>query len=166
MSNKNIELKSNDIEEFLRKNPEKLQDLIEKNPNLFSYAMMVSEERIHSGPIPSPETLKGYADIDSSFPKRIFAMAEKQSNHRINLEEKVIKTNIKNERTGMFLGAFISILTILGGIYLIAIDKDISGFSTILIAIAAIVGIFIKNKNSEKEEVSQNNKELQSKEGH
>lgn len=166
MSNRNIEHKSKDIEEFLRKNPEKLQNLIEENPNVRDFAMMVSEERFHSGPIPSPDTLKGYADVDSSFPGRIFLMAEKQSNHRMDLEKEVIKSNIKNERTGMFLGAFISILTILGGIYLIAIDKDITGFSTILIAIAAIVGIFIKNKNSEKEEVSQNNKDLQSKEGH
>lgn len=166
MSDRNIELKSKDIEEFLRKNPEKLQNLIEENPNVRNFAMMVSEERFHSGPIPSPDTLKGYADVDSSFPDRIFLMAEKQSNHRMSLEKEVIKSNIKNERTGMFLGAFISILTILGGIYLIAIDKDITGFSTILLAIAAIVGIFIKNKNSEKEEVSQNNKDLQSKEGH
>jgi len=42
--------------------------------------------RTVTGPIPSPEVMEGYRKIDSSFPQRIMAMAENESDHRRDLE--------------------------------------------------------------------------------
>ncbi len=41
--------------------------------------MRASEFR---GPLPSPETLKGYGEIDPTFPNRLMVMTEKEQRHR------------------------------------------------------------------------------------
>ena len=38
--------------------------------------------KLSIGPIPPPEILKGYKEIDPSFPERIFKMAEKEQRFR------------------------------------------------------------------------------------
>jgi uncharacterized membrane protein len=40
----------------------------------------------YEGPIPPPQMLKGFAEVDSSFPARIFAMAEQQAKHQQEME--------------------------------------------------------------------------------
>jgi len=47
-----------------------------------------SEQKYHSGPIPSPEILRGYQSIDSSFPERIMKMAEANNAASIDDDKK------------------------------------------------------------------------------
>ncbi|MFW5635662.1 MAG: DUF2335 domain-containing protein [Thermodesulfobacteriota bacterium] len=42
----------------------------------------------YSGPIPAPEALRQYGDINPDFPDRIIQMAEKEMKHRHRMEEK------------------------------------------------------------------------------
>lgn len=144
------ELSKDDLEKLIRENPEVA-------------GMVLREEQIsmHSGPIPSPEVLKGYGDIDSSFPHRIVTMAEAQSKHRMSMEESVLKSSIVNERVGMVLGAVIASISIVGGLYLALNDKNLVGFSAIFVPIGSILSIFYRNKKDEKEEIEKNNKELE-----
>lgn len=45
----------------------------------------------YSGPIPDPNSLEHYGSINESFPERIMQMAEKQQDHRIEMEKKEIR---------------------------------------------------------------------------
>lgn len=46
--------------------------------------------QFHQGPLPPPEVLQGYGDIDASFPKRIMQLAEREQEHRHENERKMV----------------------------------------------------------------------------
>lgn len=72
-----------------------------------------------SGPIPPPQMLQQYNNIVPDAAERIIRMAEKQSDHRIALERKVINSNVNKSYIGMILAAIIAIY----GLY---VAKEIS----------------------------------------
>lgn len=72
-----------------------------------------------SGPIPPPDTLARYNDIIPNGAERILAMAENQSAHREKLEDKVVSGNISSQKLGSTYAFIISMVAIVGGIWLI-----------------------------------------------
>jgi uncharacterized membrane protein len=70
--------------------------------------ILVEESALFSGPLPPPETLKGYGEVDPQYPERIFKMAESYS-----------KAEIKGKNTeslAVILGMLFSFMTCLGGL--------------------------------------------------
>ncbi len=63
-----------------------------------------------SGPIPPPEILKGYGEAINSGAERIVAMAEKQSDHRIQLENHAIREELKQSRLGQIFGFILGLV--------------------------------------------------------
>ena len=108
-----------------------------------------------SGPIPPPQILQQYNAIVPDAAQRIILMAEKQSEHRMDLEKKVVESNIFKSYLGMGLATVIALY----GLYIakeIAINGnpwaagiigtlDLGG----LISIAIYNGL-IQNKEREK----------------
>jgi uncharacterized membrane protein len=41
--------------------------------------ILIEKSALFSGPLPPPEVLKGYGDVDPQYPERIFKMAESYS---------------------------------------------------------------------------------------
>ena len=72
-----------------------------------------------SGPIPPPQILQQYNNIVPDAAERIIHMAEKQSDHRMGLERKVVDSNILKSYLGMIIAAGIAVY----GLY---IAKEIS----------------------------------------
>ncbi len=105
-----------------------------------------------AGPIPPPSLLDGYEAILPGSADRILSMAEKQSSHRMELENKVIDSKIRDSQLGMLLGFCIAFVVIVIGGFLIYKDKNILGFSTILTAMVALVSAFIYGTNSNRKE--------------
>lgn len=66
----------------------------------------------YSGPIPPPEALKKYQDIDGSFPERIMGNWEKQTQHRHNVETKAIDANITVNKRSQWFAFTISLCTL------------------------------------------------------
>ena len=85
------------------------KELKSKEPNR---VILKKAAQLFEGPIPPPQILKGYKDIDDSFPDRILKMAEKdlQTRHNMNY-------------LGWFGTYSLSLILIGGGIYLVANDK-------------------------------------------
>lgn len=108
--------------------------------------------RFFSGPLPPPEVLIGYNEAFQGAAERIVAMAESQLKHRQGLESKVVESNCRNERTGQIIGAVLSGIAILGGIYLAAHDKPLSGFGVILIDLTTLAGIFVYARREQSKE--------------
>ena len=61
-------------------------------------------------------------------------------------------SNCQNERTGQIIGAVLSGIAILGGIYLAAHDKPLSGFGVILLDLATLAGIFVYARQMQSKE--------------
>ncbi|WP_343353257.1 hypothetical protein V3I05_07940 [Helicobacter mastomyrinus] len=92
------------------------------------------------GPIPPPQILSGYKDIDSSFPDRILKMAEEDLHTRHNMNY-----------LGWFGTYSLSLILVGGGIYLVANDKQIYGLIILAAsAIFPILQLFFK-KQSKKD---------------
>lgn len=65
-------------------------------------------ERYWSGALPRPEDFAGYADVVPDAPERILRMAEKEQDHRIETETRIIRSNDGAGKRGQWLGAGLS----------------------------------------------------------
>ena len=61
---------------------------------------LVVSRRFYSGPIPPASELAKYAEIDKNLPNRILTMAESQKNHRIDIENKIVISQLKENGRG------------------------------------------------------------------
>lgn len=69
-------------------------------------------QRYWSGTLPRPEDFAKYADIVPDAPERILRMAEKEQDHRIDLERQIVPANNRAGKRGQWLGAVISVLAL------------------------------------------------------
>ena len=102
----------------------------------------------YQGPIPPPQMLAQYTEVIKDGAERIFLIFEKQTTHRIDLEKKIVKHDIIQSYFGILIAFIITMTIIIGGIFLIFNDKQISGFGTLFTGLAALVGSFIYGRNA------------------
>ena len=79
-------------------------------------------------------------------------MAERQLAHRHSLEARAIDGKLTAERVGQVLGCVVVLVALVGGGVLIALDKDVSGLTAIVTALASLVAVFIYGRRKEAEE--------------
>lgn len=106
----------------------------------------------YSGPIPHADLLEKYEKVHSGLADRIMKMAESQTQHRQQLESRVITGDIIKSFAGLIFAFLIAALGIIGGIYLILKDKPTSGYVTIFAPLGLIAGAFILTKREEQEQ--------------
>ena len=104
--------------------------------------------RIHSGPLPDPETLikQVYPDLA----KEIVEMAKKQSEHRQYLEKEQVISETKLRLRGQLIGGCAIVILIILGFVLILNDKNIAGASAVIIALIGIIYSISYGKNKDK----------------
>lgn len=142
-----------------------LKNLVDKDPeevikviNSEIKSVKISHSSMFMGPLPSPSSLKGYGEIDPSFPDRIFKLTENDQVHRIELENYAIRENMKFNKMGMWFGFIIAILSICIGAFLIYNDKNVAGIAAIFTSLVGVIAVFILNqKNEKKDEDNKNN---------
>lgn len=112
------------------------------------------EASAFSGPLPHPDILARYNEVVPNGADRIFAAFERQGLHRESLEASVVRGNIKSQNQGSWFGFIVSMTAVIGGIYLIAIGKQVSGLATIVANLAALAGIFVYVRQKQKSELT------------
>lgn len=105
-------------------------------------------QEAYQGPLPHPDLLVKYEEIIPGSAERILSMAEKEQQHRHQLENEVIKKEIAQKGRGLNFGFTLALLIVVVGAYLLIIDKSLQGFSLILGSIAMIIAPFFFNKNN------------------
>lgn len=112
----------------------------------------LEQHRAYSGPIPDPESLAGYEQIQPGFAERIVKMAEDEALHRRANENRIIKNSTRMAVTGIIF-AFVAVLIFSGiVIYAISQHSNIAALSTVIAALASLAGIFVffRNKKIKK----------------
>lgn len=104
------------------------------------------------GPLPDPQTLQGYEQACRGAANRIIKMAENQSEHRQKIEDKVISSNVKNERTAMFLSFILTGGLAIIGAGLLVLDKQIAGYISLFGPSVFHAGNYVYRKYVEKTE--------------
>jgi Predicted membrane protein len=100
----------------------------------------VEQSEIYEGPLPHPDIVKAFKEIDPSFPDRIFSMAEKHADADIRMQDRISKANLITPILGQIFTFLLGALGIGAGVFLAmkgmtggAIASIIGGFSPIVI---------------------------------
>lgn len=103
----------------------------------------------YSGPIPHPQLLKEFNDVIPDGANRIMIMAESQSEHRRNLETKVVNANNRDSLLGVIFAFVIALVIIGSGTFLLFYDKKVSGLALLLSGTVAFITVFIVGKRND-----------------
>lgn len=76
----------------------------------------VTAQRVQfEGPLPPPDILSRYDDIQPGFAERIVIMAEKEQGHRHSLESMVVTSSFREAQRGQRYGLLIGVVAIIAG---------------------------------------------------
>ncbi len=134
-------------------------------------AVKISEyivQKVHHGPMPSPEDIRGYALTQKDLPERMMVMAEvaqsnkaKHAEKLIELKAKEIELNEKhlsnqnlankresnNQTLSLILAAITVLICIMGSFYLALQDKTEVALAIGGATVIGIVGAFLKSNS-------------------
>ncbi len=108
-----------------------------------------------SGPLPHPKIMADYKKILPGAPERIISMAEKQQEHRINMEAILIKGDVKRADLGLNFGFVLYLLLFISGFYFIATGNNLPGYiftgiGIILSSVSAFLRVGVERTKKEK----------------
>lgn len=96
-----------------------------------------------TGPIPPPVIMAEYEKTLPGSAERILTMAERQARHREALEARIVDSNCRAQTRGQWLGFFVALPIVVGGVGLVAMGRSLEGLSMVLTSLGGLVGIFI-----------------------
>lgn len=108
------------------------------------------QERSHSGPLPDAETLIQYNSVIPEGADRIMRMAEKQQEHRMNLENSVISSQSKQSNLGQWFGLIIGLVGIGCGTFLAYCGETTVGGIIAGGTVVSLVSVFVIGKRTQK----------------
>ncbi|MDR3611682.1 MAG: DUF2335 domain-containing protein [Ignavibacteriaceae bacterium] len=99
---------------------------------------------------PSPGMLKDYEKVIPGLAQNIINYTERQTVHRIEMERKLITSNIRKSYLGLIFGFLIGVTGIGGGMYLTTIGFNIIGIMFSSGTLVSLVMSFIYGSQSKK----------------
>ena len=124
---------------------------IPNNKNKLIYAER-TETHISSSPIPSADELAKYEAVKPGITEIILNTYQKQVEHRIEIENNVIKHKNMNATIGQIFAFIIAMTAIIAGYMLIKIDKNAIGLGSIITPLVGLVVAFIYGRSQERKE--------------
>lgn len=112
----------------------------------------IEESRMHIGPIPSPEVLAEYNQIDPSFANRILVMAEQQALHRQGIEKKIVDSGTKESLLGVICGFIIGMTALIVSLILGLNGRTIESSLLGVGGLVGLVSVFIYGTRSKIKE--------------
>lgn len=131
----------------------------ESKKEVVKEALTVIRSEMYSGPIPSPEALARYEEIQSGAADRIIKMAEKQQDHRMALENIAVGGQVEQSKRGQIFG-FVAIFMCIGVAIFFAVFFDMTTFaaSFLSVTMVVLVSIFVTGKNAMKNDLKEKSK--------
>ncbi|MGH9092334.1 MAG: DUF2335 domain-containing protein [Acidimicrobiales bacterium] len=129
-----------------------IERLAQTNPDALTVTMAAVSASAYSGPLPSPDHLRGYEEVLPGAADRILAMAEKQSDHRQEIEKDAVKGGTRRSWYGLWLGFFISVLVLglSGG--LIVAGYGVEGTVLGSVDLVALASVFVIGRVEQRRE--------------
>ncbi len=122
---------------------------------LQSLSFTLIQEKSHSGPLPDAETLIQYNTVIPDGADRIMKMAEKQQNHRMQIENTVIKSQSLQSKLGQIFGLIIGIVGISSGTYLASIGQTTVGGIIAGGTVVSLVSVFVLGKKAQRKSLEE-----------
>jgi len=151
----------NKVDEVLiRTNPQLFKD-IPKAKRQEMVRAVVSVTRIHSGPLPPYELIEGYENIYPGSAKLIFDAFEKQTAHRIKMEDTVITSQQRQSGRGQHYALIIALSFLAVAAACILQGHDVAGGVLGSFDVAAMVAIFITGKHKQESNLKEKAQSVQ-----
>ena len=132
-------------------NQNDLQHNVEQIPNdLDKNSIIHRELSIHSGPLPSPESLKQYEEASPGAAREIIALAVNQAKHRQEMERVKVESDSIDRLLGLVFALIYCIVTIVGAIHLTDSGHTLSGLFLGGVGFTTVVTAFIQGKSDNK----------------
>lgn len=127
-------------------NPEVCEAINSLRPEQRSVILQAIKQESFSGPIPHPELLQKYDNVKLGFAERIVSMAERQLDHRIGCENKVVDGSVAESKRGQSYGLIVALFFLAAAVFLGYFGHDwlagVLGGGTLV----ALVTVFVTNK--------------------
>lgn len=137
----------------IMKDPEIKDDKKQKILHILK-ATSVTKSSSFMGPIPPPEILEGYNSVVKNGAERIITLAEKQSSHRMQLEDHAIKEELRQSRLGQIFGFILGFTGILCATALSFFGHEAVAGTFGSVTIIGLVTVFVIGKKAQKEELN------------
>ena len=103
-----------------------------------------------SGPLPHPSLLEHYNKVIPNAAERILRMAEQEGEHRHYIEKKLVDAQASQLKLGSIFAFVLGMTTVVGGLVLLYLGKEIGGLGSLVAGLAAIVTAFIAGARRSK----------------
>lgn len=107
-----------------------------------------------AGPLPPPQVLKGYDEVQPGLANRIVEMAEANQKHRHGLEAIVIPASARAEARGQWFGFILALVILAIAAFFIANGLSVVGLSLIVADMVALVGLFVYVHKAKEREIA------------
>ncbi|MBI3541127.1 MAG: DUF2335 domain-containing protein [Deltaproteobacteria bacterium] len=146
-----------DLPKPLAPPPTKEKEILEniKDPEKRALIGVIQSMSHFQGPIPPPEMLQKYDAIVAGSAKRIIDRFEKQSDHRMGLEKKVIGNGVIQSYVGQGCGFVLGLYVLRIGQNLIQAGNNWPGIIMVLSDVIALAGMFILGKSRQQKELKE-----------
>ena len=108
----------------------------------------VVEAASFSGPLPPPSMYGEYNRVQPGSADRIFAMAEKEQQHRIATERTALAASVQSSKLGQYFGFALAVLCIGGGVFLATGGHTVAAVVLVCASAIGLVGRFLNRESS------------------
>lgn len=123
-------------------------------------SVAATRQESYSGPLPHPDILRRYGDIIPTAPERILRMAEKQEDHRHEMEKFVITRESRRSDMGVGAATIIALASIAAGAFIVVYGHTWAGIALPTIDIVGTATVFIYGTASRRQERMEKTKVL------
>lgn len=98
----------------------------------------------YSGPLPHPKILSGYEQILPGTADRIVAMAEREQEHRHDMQNKMMKTESRDSALGVFFAFILSIMCIVAAVIIVwKVPNAVGALSSAFLGASGMISVII-----------------------
>lgn len=115
-------------------------------------AVRYQRSELYAGPLPHPNILEKFEQILPGAADRILKQAEAQTEHRIEIEKKVVSADIIKSYLGLVFGFILGLSGIGSGVYLATLGFNVFGPLLSGGSLITLVAVFIYGTRSRKQE--------------
>jgi uncharacterized membrane protein len=121
--------------------------------NVGGMALTASQSRtIFSGPLPHPDILAKYDQVVPGTAARLIETAQKQGEHRMDLEKTVIKGDNFRANRGMVFAFTLALVLIGSGTSCVLLGHDLAGASIIGTSLVSLIAAFLSGSSGRRRE--------------
>lgn len=133
---------ANTDDKKLEKLKKEIFDLPDNKKGEIIQKLEMSRSITYSGAVPPPEMLREFDKIIPNGADRFMKMAENQSEHRRKMEEKIVKSNVRNENLGLVFAFSISIIGLISAAILAYKGNNVGAGVFAIPALGGLVNSF------------------------